>query len=111
MKPMQVGIQQTIGKNVKFSGKYDGGQEFNVKLPRQIVNQIADVFDSNPGFIGEKGSKELYKILTQWEGKLTKDQEQFVIAHILSLGQEKVNQAIVEKTTDGSFLDQINAGA
>ena len=111
MKPMQVGIQQTIGKNIKFTGKYDNGTDFSVKMPRQFVNQIADVFDNNPGFIGEKGSNEIDKVFTQWEGKLDKKQWEFAVSHVISLGQEKVNQAIVEKTTDGSFLDQLNANS
>jgi len=111
MKPIDITLKQTIGKNMSFTGTKEDGTPFKEKIPTRLVKSLSDIFDKYPGFIGAEGSKEIDQIFNEWDGKLTKTQWDFTMSYVLKLGQEKVNQEIVEKTTDKSFLEQINEKA
>lgn len=106
MKPMEFGQKLMIGKDIKVKGEFGDGEKFDIKIPREIYNEISNVFAQSRDLIGKEGSAKLDEILTKWQGKLDEKQEKFIISQIITLGQEKHAEVIARKARGDEIVDE-----
>lgn len=105
MKAADFTTQATIGKNMHITGKYASGKEFNVKIPRKLYSEIANIFAESKGLLREQESNKIDEILTRYEGKLNKQQFDVALHMVTALGKQKQEEIIASQAVSGSILD------
>lgn len=110
MKPVQIGAEAIVGKNQTFTGKYENGDSFSIKLPRELVGQILKEFETSEGKLTDNSSLNIAKIFEQWQGKLTAEQMKFAIQYTIAKGAEANLEEFIKKTENKLITDQLESG-